>query len=182
MSVSYSQSGDVSPRRTYEEQAEYELMKEKLKKFELEKHHGEEQRRIKDELLLKQAKEAEERRKEDQRQKEIREKAIEDFKRKEAERVAKEKRERDEREKEYQERHRRDLERLGLTTRDVDRVVGRGLDLSKTTFTKMARRHISIETLRAFNVDWKFDYVRTSISTPYSQSVHPDHVLTYPLL
>ncbi|KAH0556804.1 hypothetical protein GP486_005403 [Trichoglossum hirsutum] len=158
MSVSYSHSRDTSPRRTYEEQAEVELMRERLKKFEIEKHHEEEQKRIRDELLLKQAKEAEERRKEEQKQKEIKEKAIEEFKRKEAEKLAKEKVEKEAKEREYQDRYRKDLEKLGFSNRDVSLVVKREVDLSKTTYTKMARRHISIETLRTYNVDWKFDH------------------------
>jgi regulator of protease activity HflC (stomatin/prohibitin superfamily) len=146
-------------------------MKEKLRKLELEKQREDDQKRIKDELLLRQAKEAEEKRKEEQRQKEIKEKAIEEFKRKEVERVAKEKKEKEEREREYQERYRRDLENLGLSSRDVSLVVKREVDLSKTTFTKMARRHISIETLRAYGVNWKLDDV--SRFSPSYPSLNP---------
>ncbi|KAH0545009.1 hypothetical protein FGG08_000935 [Glutinoglossum americanum] len=157
-SVSYSHSRDHSPCRTHDDTAEVELMRERLKKYEEDKRLEEEQKRIKDELLLKAAKEAEAKRKEDLRQKEIKEKAIEEFKKKEQERVAKEKKEKEEREKEYQERYRKDLEKLGFTNRDVGMVVGRGgVDLSKTTYTKMARRHISIETLRVYGVHWQFD-------------------------
>ncbi|KAI9775482.1 MAG: hypothetical protein M1839_001099 [Geoglossum umbratile] len=156
MSVSYSR--DVSPMyRTLEEKLEYEAMKEKLKKLELEKQKDEEAKRIKDEMMLKHAKETAEKQKEEQRKKEISEKAVEDFKRKEADRIAKERREKEEREKEYQERYRKDLAKLGFTNRDTDLVIRKEVDLSKTTFTKMARRHISIETLKAYNVNWKFD-------------------------
>ncbi|KAI9766087.1 MAG: hypothetical protein M1840_006794 [Geoglossum simile] len=156
MSVSYSR--EVSPvYRTVEEKIEYEAMKEKLKKLEHEKQMEEEQKRIKDEILLKQAKEAEAKLKEEKKKREISEKAVEDFKRKEADRITKEKKEKEQREKEYQERYRNDLERLGLTSRDASLVVRKEVDLSKTTFTKMARRHISIETLKVYGVNWKFD-------------------------
>jgi hypothetical protein len=93
--------------------------------------------------------------------------AIEKYKREQAEKEAKEKKEKEEREKEYQHRLEDDLRKSGMDERQIAVVLkkDKGVDPSRPTYTRMSRRHLSIETLNRYRIDYEFDQVR---STPSS--------------
>ncbi len=94
---------------------------------------------------------------------EIEKKAILDWQMKEREKKDKEKEEQLKREEEYKNRLKKDF---NLTDSQVAKVLARdqaqentALDTKRKTYTKIARKHISIETLRAYDLPYKLDDV-----------------------
>lgn len=151
--------------------------------------------------------------KRDKEEEETRRKAIEaqavlDWQRKEREKADKEKEEKAKREEEYKDRLKKDF---GLTDAQVKKVLSRekenasgsstALDTKRKTYTKIARKHISLETLRAFDLPYKLDDVgysspiRSILEFPSSlvvfissqclllpsTAVPPSFTLSYPL-
>lgn len=108
--------------------------------------------------------------------------AVERYKQKEAERVAKEKREKEEQDREYRHRLEDHLIKSGLDEAAIDAIMKNekikrssapgtvpvpvpvhGVPAmvpvagARPTFTRMSRKHLSIETLRTFNVEFDLD-------------------------
>ena len=187
---------------------EYELEKtrKELEHFKLKADREDEAKRLKKELelerLRKEREEEEEKRRAKkeadeavekwkrkeaeriQREKREEEEAIEKYKRKEAERVEKEKKEKEEREKEYQHRLEDDLRKAGMDDRQIAVVTKKekAIDPNRPTFTRMSRRHLSIETLNAYKIDYEFDVVnsnsgKTGLRTRTNKVQDPNYVL-----
>ena len=110
--------------------------------------------------LVRIAEEDKKKREEAEKKKKLEEEAIKRWQREQKDKADKEKQEKEEKEKEYKERLKRDL---GLSDTQVAKVISKensaALDLKRTTYMKIARRHISIETLRVFNLPYKLDDV-----------------------
>lgn len=119
----------------------------------------EEAKRLKKELELERLRKEREEEEEKKRAKKEADEAVEKWKRKEAERIEKEKKEKEEREKEYQRRLEEDLRKAGMDDRQIAVVTKKekAIDPNRPTFTRMSRKHLSIETLNAFKIDYEFD-------------------------
>ncbi|TDZ28301.1 Reticulocyte-binding protein 2-like protein a [Colletotrichum trifolii] len=119
------------------------------------------------ERLAKQEKEKQEREKEFQRR-------LQEERQKELDRIAKAKKEKEENEKEYQRRLREDLIKSGLDEKAIAAILKKEripeppkpqaatadtnlVAAQRPTYTRMARKHLSIETLRTYHVEWEFD-------------------------
>ncbi|KFZ13509.1 hypothetical protein V502_06562 [Pseudogymnoascus sp. VKM F-4520 (FW-2644)] len=85
--------------------------------------------------------------------------AVEDFKRKQAENALNEKREKEQRDKEYKERVEEDMRKSGLTDQQIAAVLKKEKvdEGTRPTYTRMARRYLSYETLNAFRIDYTVD-------------------------
>jgi hypothetical protein len=145
---------------------EEERLKDKreLEHYKAEKERAEEEKRIKKELELKRLQEERRADEEKARVKKESEAAIEKYKREQAEKEAKEKKEKEEREKEYQHRLEDDLRKSGMDERQIAVVLkkDKGVDPNRPTYTRMSRRHLSIETLNRYRIDYEFDQVRST--------------------
>lgn len=53
---------------------------------------------------------------------------------------------------------------LGMSERQIDDFLkkDKAVDASRPTYTKMSRRHLSIETLNVYRIDYEFDVVSCS--------------------
>ncbi|KAI9851659.1 MAG: hypothetical protein M1838_003128 [Thelocarpon superellum] len=147
-----------SPFYKWQSEAENEHLRKQLDELKREKDKAAEEERLKQEMILKLALKEKKEREDAEKRKEIEKQAIIDFKRKEVEEKEKKKKEEAKREEEYRARLQKDL---GLTETQVARIVKsegqNAVDLRRTTYTKIARRHVSIETLREYNLPFKFD-------------------------
>jgi len=85
--------------------------------------------------------------------------AIEKYKQEMAEKATKERKEKEEREKEYQKRMEEDLRKSGISEGQIAVVLkkDKGVDPARPTYTRMSRRHLSIETLNRYRIDYEFD-------------------------
>ena len=173
--MSFGSSSRHSSRDDYE----LDKTRRELERFKLKVEREEEAKRLKRELELeklrkeheteeekrrstREAEEAVEKWKRDEvkrkeREKKEEEEAIERFKRKQE----KEKEEKDAREKEYQHRLEDDLRKAGYDERAIAVVTkkGKAIDPNRPTFTRMSRKHLSIETLNTYKIDYEFDVV-----------------------
>ena len=137
-----------------------EQLRKEVEDLRRDKERKEEEERIKKDMLMKIALKEKKEREEQDRAKVIGKQAVADFKRKEAEEKEKKRVAEEKNEEEYRRRLQRDL---GLSETQISRIVktdlDKAIDLRRTTHTKIARRHISIETLRAFGLPFKLDDV-----------------------
>lgn len=166
---------EISERRMEKEfRDEAELLKAKKELNEIKRREAlaAEEERIKKELererLLEEQRAAEEA---ERRKKEAKE-AVELYKQQEIKRMAKEAKEREEREKEYQRRLQEDLLRSGVDEKAITAIMKKEKvpeaeeqmkALVRPTYMRMARKHLSIETLRVYHIDWDYDTVRLFI-------------------
>jgi hypothetical protein len=144
-----------------EEEKERDLRMKQIEKDAIEKF------RI--ESIAKEQKEKEARIKAEIEKKE----AIEKYEREKKDKAEKEKAEKEARDREYKERMENELRKSGMPEQQVQMIV-RGKEvkqvqqnvheMKRVTYTKMARRHISLETLRVYNVPWKYDDVSYFLS------------------
>jgi hypothetical protein len=165
------------------EDYELERAKKELEAYKLEKEREAEEKRIKKEMELKRLVEEKKAEEEKERLKKESEKAIEKYKAEQAEKAAKEKKEKEEREKEYQHRLEDDLRKSGMDERQISVVLkkDKGVDPNRPTYTRMSRKHLSIETLNRYRIDYEWDQVRivpkeTRIRTN-RRPQDPDYVL-----
>ncbi|KAK2729945.1 hypothetical protein CKAH01_09983 [Colletotrichum kahawae] len=141
---------------------------------------------------------AKERKEKDEREKEF-QRRLQEERQKELDRQAKEKKEREDREREYQRRLQEDLIKSGLDERAIAAILKKEkiqepprpkpapadhalVASQRPTYTRMARKHLSIETLRTYRVEWELDTVSDlkvlifrSVFADISQD--PDYVL-----
>jgi hypothetical protein len=187
-------------RREYElemahTRKEYELEKSKTKKdielektrkeleaFKLEAEREAEEKRLKKEMELTRLKEEKRKAEEKKRAEKEAEEAVEKFKKKEAERAAKEKKEKEEMDKEYERRLEEDLRKGGLDERQIAVITKKekAIDPNRPTYTRMSRRHLSIETLNKYRIDYTFDQVRRDPRRPLTSAntrQDPDYIL-----
>ncbi|KAI9829832.1 MAG: hypothetical protein M1826_005409 [Phylliscum demangeonii] len=179
-------SRDPSPFHIWQQELESEHMKKELESFRKQKDREREEQRIRDDLMLRIAKEEQEKREDEERAKKLKEQAVAEWQVKERNRIEKEKQEKaqavlewqtkereraeqekqdkEKREAEYKDRLKKDF---GLSDKQIEKIVdkdkkpaaghGNALDLKRTTYTKIARKHISLETLHVFDLPYKLD-------------------------
>ncbi|CAD6447628.1 7d8af07a-a5ec-43d5-8171-8b239201bf8c [Sclerotinia trifoliorum] len=153
-----------------------------MKRMEQERHERENKAR--EETIEKYKKEEAERAARERKEKE---EIIEKFKKQEADRLARERHEREEREREYQRRLHEDLHKAGLNEQQIVAVKeGKALPPPvvqmparppptpspvqhahpqyqiqpagpRPTYTRMSRKHLSLETLRVYGISYEFD-------------------------
>jgi hypothetical protein len=156
-------SRDPSPFRQFRE--EDLLIRQELEKYKKQKWEDEQIQAIKDrlksELEEKRTKEEKAKQEEKEREKALKEKAIEEYKKKEQEKKDKEKAEKEKHEREFKDRMIKQLQDAGLDDMEITTIVkGDNKPVApngQPLYTKMSRRHVSIETLRVFGTDWKYD-------------------------
>jgi ATP-dependent protease HslVU (ClpYQ) ATPase subunit len=131
----------------------------------MEAHREKEKERLKRELELQTLKKEKAAKEEAARVKKEAEEAVEKFKIEEAKKKEKEKKEKEEREKEYKLRLEEDLRKSGMDERQIAVVLKKdqAVDPNRPTYTRMSRRHLSIETLNRYRIDYEFDVVRSHI-------------------
>ncbi|ROW18272.1 hypothetical protein VPNG_00386 [Cytospora leucostoma] len=150
-------------------QVELIAAKEELDRIKRAEQKDKEERRIRREIELKQLEE--QRRAEEER--EAREKAdaeaVARWQAREAEKALKEQREKERADREYRQRMREHLLATGMSDDQIQAVLDKkkinetpsssstDLTQSKATYTRMARRHVSLETLRVKNIDFDLD-------------------------
>jgi hypothetical protein len=165
------------------EDYELEKTKKELEAYKLEKEREAEEKRIKKEMELKRLIEEKKAEEEKERLKKESEKAIAKYKAEEAEKAAKEKKEKEEREKEYQHRLEDDLRKSGMSEQQIFVVLkkDKGVDPNRPTYTRMSRKHLSIETLNRYRIDYEWDQVRTlsreTRAETNRRTQDPDYVL-----
>ena len=105
----------------------------------------------------------------------IEEGAVLEWQQKERERFEEEKREKEKQEKEKQEKEKQGKEKpeleykerlrkdFGLTETQGAKEIDDALDLQRATHTKIARRHISLETLRVYDLPYRLDDVSSTL-------------------
>lgn len=170
---------DGRVHKQYREEAELKLAKAELDEIKRREAKEKEERRIRKEMELKRLEE--ERKEEEERERREKEKklAIAEYKAKEAERIAKEKEEKERAEKEYQRRLQEDLIRAGVDEKDIEAIIkkekikraaedkkkedeknkgGQG-QVARPTYTRMSLKHLELETLYYFKLDWEYDPV-----------------------
>ncbi|KAK1975505.1 LOW QUALITY PROTEIN: hypothetical protein LZ30DRAFT_808084 [Colletotrichum cereale] len=195
-----SSEARAKEEKRFKTQIEVEKYREEMRLADLAKKREKEAadaveryKRKEQERLAQEKKQEEEREKEFQRR-------LQEERRKELDRLAKEKREKEEREKEYQRRLQEDLLKSGLDEKAITAILKKEkipelhshkpnpnqantllVAGSRPTYTRMARKHLSIETLRTYHVEWELDVVRkdypTVASGQYLLTHDPDYVL-----
>lgn len=152
---------------------ELEKTRKELEQYKMKDENEREMERLKKELELKKLKEDKRRKEEDARAEAERKEAIEKYKAEEVKRIAKEKHEKEERDKEYKVRMEDDLRKAGMDEQQIAVVMkkegakktSQALEPARPTYTRMSRRHLSVETLNVHKIEYEFDVVRT----PYMQ-------------
>ncbi|EFY84867.1 hypothetical protein MAC_09078 [Metarhizium acridum CQMa 102] len=159
-------SRDREERRLIKEardEAELKRAKRELDEIKQPEARAEEEKRIKRELELKRLKEEEEAAEEKKRRDKEAAEAVERYKKLEADRMTAEKLRKEQEEKEYKRRMQEDLLKSGLDEKAISAIlekkkVPNALEPGqRPTYTRMARRHLSIETLRAFHIEFDMD-------------------------
>lgn len=137
-----------------------------------------EERRIRREIELKQLEE--QRRAEEEREARAKAdaEAVARWQAREAEKALKEQREKEKADREYRQRMREHLLATGMSEDQIQAVLDKkkinetpsssstDLTQSKATYTRMARRHVSLETLRVKNIDFDLDVVSRNTHPP----------------
>ncbi|KAH7323742.1 hypothetical protein BKA65DRAFT_73966 [Rhexocercosporidium sp. MPI-PUGE-AT-0058] len=141
------------------EDIELEKTRKELQEFKAAKEREAEEKRVKKELELQRLRDEKKADEEKKRLKKEADAAIEKYKIEEAEKAAKAKKEKAEREEEYQKRLQEDLRKSGMDERQISVVLKKdtGVDPNRPTYTRMSRRHLSIETLNRYRIDYEFD-------------------------
>jgi hypothetical protein len=146
------------------EDYELERTRKELERYKLQAQREEDEKLMKKELELKRLREEKRAEEEKKKKKEDEERAIREYKAKEAEKKEKERKEKEEREAEYKKRLEEDLRKSGIEDRQIAQILKKEKDdqanPNRPTYTRMARRYLSIETLNAFRIDYTLDTVR----------------------
>ncbi|KAI1327568.1 hypothetical protein F5Y16DRAFT_399349 [Xylariaceae sp. FL0255] len=161
--------------RTAREEHELREAKKELDALREKKEREEVERRMKQKIELDRLKEEENALAEKKRREKEAKEAVERYKKEEAERQLKEKEEKEEREREYKHRMQEQLLKSGLGEHEINAILsGKKIEKQKEkekekakltiiedkprpTYTRMARRHLSLETLRVYDIDYTLD-------------------------
>jgi len=150
------------------EEAELRRAKRELEEIRAREARQKEEERIKRELELQRLREQEREEAEKKRREKEAQEAVERYRKKEMDRQIKEEEERKQQEKEYQRRMQEDLIKSGLDEKQIAAIMKKERvpeahddkpDGPRPTYTRMARRHLSIETLRTFHIQYELDNV-----------------------
>lgn len=170
-------------RRKYEQEQILKAAKkaeEKAKEAEMKKKAVEEYNfKHQQELALKAEKAAAEKKKED----ELKKKAVEEYNHKQAEKAAKEKKDKEEADKAFRDRVRATFLKAGYSDESIERILEKEakggkdeqkkiVDLTRPTYIKVHRKHLSPDTLDAYSLPWEWDEV--SELNPFSEA-RSDH-------
>lgn len=152
-------------------EAEEKRKEEEMKKRAVEEYN----QKYKQEQALKAEKAAEEKKKEE----ELKKRAVEEYNHKQAEKAAKEKKDKEEADKAFRERVKTTFAAAGYSAESIERILakeGKGekegqkkiMDLTRPTYIKVHRKHLSPDTLDAYSLPWEWDEV--SDLTPISEA------------
>ena len=148
------------------EEWELEQARKQLANYKLEEDKAAERKRVQKEIELERLRKEKEEEEEEEKLKAERKRAIEKYKAEELQRIAKEKKEKEDREREYKERLAADMRKSGVDEKQIALVLkGEAAkppppkEANRPIFTRMSRRHLSIETLNKFRVEYEFDHV-----------------------
>ena len=147
-----------------------------MKKLEeLEEKEKEDQARAKyeEERIVKEAKKAKEKAKREKEEKELKEKAIEDYNRKQKEEKEKKEKEKKAADEEFKKRVRKTFGDAGYDEESIERILKKEdkgkehghsheiqiRDLTRPTYIKVHRKHVSPETLDEYHLPWEWDEV-----------------------
>lgn len=168
--------------RQYREDAELQRAKRELDEIKHREKLEQEEKRIRKEIELKQLEEERQAHLEKKRREKEAELAVAKYKAEEAERIEREKREKDLAEKEYQRRMQEDLIRAGVDEKDIEAILkkekikrdekqkedDRRVALGgRPTYTRMSLKHLDVETLVYYNLEFEYDNVSNSLP-PFS--------------
>ncbi|KAL1840743.1 hypothetical protein VTJ49DRAFT_183 [Mycothermus thermophilus] len=156
-------------QKAREAEAKAKAALEELERIHAERKKKEEEERIRREIELKRLEEEKKAQEEAERKKKEAEEAIAAYKAKEAERLEKEKKEQEEREKEIQRVLQERLIASGLDEKAIEAIMKKekikpekeepnpDTTLARATYTRMSLRHVEIETLLDFKIDFERD-------------------------
>lgn len=157
-----------SPSPLYD--PEYERKMKKLEDLEKKEQEEEARERFEEEMLLKEAKKAKKKKEEE----ELKKKAIEEYHIKQLEEKAKKDKEKKEADEEFHKRMKKEFGKAGYDEEDLEKILKRGekekehgghgkqkkvLDLSRPTYIKVHRKHLSPDTLDEYQLPWEWDEV-----------------------
>lgn len=140
--------------------------------FQEKEREAEQRQRYEEEQTLKKA--AEEKKKRDEEK--MKEAAIKEHNNKLLEKANKEKKAKEEADKEFRERVKTTFGKAGYSEEDIERILenkekGKGhegqkkiMDLTRPTYIKVHLKHLSPDTLDAYDLPWEVDEVRPSVS------------------
>lgn len=146
-----------------QEEAEFRRARDELEGIKAARAREEEEKRIRKELEFKRLKEEEREAGEQERREKEAEEAVERYKQKELERLTMERKEKERQEKEYQRRLQEQLVQSGLNGDQVEAILKNEKipepksDKPKPRYTRMLRKHLSLETLRTFEIEYAVD-------------------------
>ncbi|KAH7326775.1 hypothetical protein B0I35DRAFT_508923 [Stachybotrys elegans] len=154
--------------KEHEDETQLKNAKRELDELKRREAQAEEEKRIMEELELKRLKKEQEEAEELARLEKVEKEAIERYKQAELKRQAEERKRAEETEKEYKRRVQEDLINSGLDEKAIaaimnkqkipeTAVVAHSAPADRPTYTRMARRHLSEETLRVYGVDYDLD-------------------------
>lgn len=163
-------SSFAAPPPPRKEDYELEAARKQLAQYKLDEDKAAERKRVAKELELERLRKEKEEEEEEEKLKAERKRAIERYKADELERAAKEKKKKEEDEREYKERLAADMRKSGVDEKQIALVL-KGekakppppKEMNRPIYTRMSRRHLSIETLNKFRVDFEFDQVLSLI-------------------
>ncbi|KAI6779088.1 Reticulocyte-binding protein 2 a-like protein [Emericellopsis cladophorae] len=153
----------------YRDDAELQRAKRELEEIKRKEAQLAEQKRIEEELEHRRLKEERDAAEERKRLKKEAEAAIERYKQEERERREREQAEKEAAEKEYQRRLQEDLIKSGVDEKAIAAIMKKEKvpeteaeappqqPGGRATYTRMLRKHLSIETLRTYHVEWEYD-------------------------
>lgn len=148
---------------------DYELQRTRreLAAYKMEEQRKVEAERVKEELELERLRQEKKAEQEKKRIKEESERAVKEWQMKEKEKADREKCEKEEREKEYKRRLEEDLRKAGVNDRQLSTILrgekAKPIDKNRPTYTRMSRRHLSIETLNKYGIDYELDVVSSRL-------------------
>ena len=125
----------------------------------------EEKKKIKREIELERLREEEREEEEKKRRDREAKEAVDKYKAEELEKAAKAHREKEERDADYKRRLQEDLINSGLDEKAIQAILKKeklpepAKDGGRPTYTRMSRKHLSIETLRTFRIEYDVDPV-----------------------
>ena len=157
----------------YKEDLELQRAKKELDDIKRRKQLEEEEKRIRKDIEMKRLEEERRELAAKQEREHAAEEAVRLWKLKEAEKIAKEKAEKEKADKEYQERLRIDLARSGMSEKDIEAILKKekikkededkkkehDQQLARPTYTRMSLRHLEVETLIYYKIDFEYDQV-----------------------
>lgn len=143
-------------------EAEERQKEEDMKRRAVEEYN----QKYKQEQFLKAEKAAAEKKKEE----ELKKKAIEEYNQKQADKAAKEKIDKEEADKAFRERVKTTFSAAGYSDESIERILekeGKGkkegqkkiMDLTRPTYIKVHRKHLSPDTLDVYSLPWEWDEV-----------------------